>query len=107
MNLYVQLDPALKTFIGLGVTFVVSYLILQLAAVSPKLAEYLGQYKVGIVTWVTAVAVQLTQAQLDKIPAQWDEVVFLAMKLFAEVLITLFGFVAIRAFNIKGHNALR
>jgi hypothetical protein len=103
---FVQLDPALQEGIALVVTFVVSYLLLQLAALSPILAAYLGQYKVGIIVWVTGLAVQLIQAELNKIPANWDEVVFLVMKLLAEVLLVLFGFAAIRSKKVKGYQAL-
>jgi hypothetical protein len=106
LSFFVQLDPALQTFVELGVTFVFGYLVLQLANLSPALSEYLGQYKVGIVTWLTGLAVQLVQAQLNRIPANWDEVVFIAQKLLAEVLLVLLGFAAIRAKKAFGHTAL-
>ncbi len=69
IGLYVTLDPALQTFIGLLITVAVSFLLLQLAKLYPPLADYLGQYKVGITTWLTGGAVQLIQAQLDKLAA--------------------------------------
>ena len=106
-SLYVQLDPALQVAVELVVTFVISYLILQLTALSPALAEYLGQYKAGIVVWLTGVVIQIAQAQLNKIPENWDEVAFLAMKLLAQVIVVLFGFAAIRAKQLKGHRALQ
>ena len=104
---FVQLDPQLQNYVALAFTFVVSYLILQLAAISPMLAEYLGQYKVGIVTWLTGLAVQLLQAQLNQIPATWDTVVIVAQRLLVEVLVVLVGFAAIRSKEFLGHNALR
>ena len=104
---FVQLDPALQEFVGLAVLFVVSYLILQLAAIFPALAGYLGQYKTGIVVWLTGVAVQLIQAQLDRIPANWDEVVFIAQKLIVEVILVLLGFAGLRAIKAKGYQALQ
>ena len=104
LTAFVQLDPRLQEFIALGVTFLVSYLILQLAVIFPALAEYLGQYKAGIVTWLTGIAVQLIQAQLNQIPASWDEVVFLAMKLLVEVLVVLLGFSVLRK---KGFRAVQ
>ena len=105
--LYVQLDPALQEVIGLVVLFVVSYLLLQLATVFPALAEYLGQYKTGIVVWLTGVAVQLIQAQLNRIPANWDEVAFLAQKLLVEVILVLLDFAGLRTIKAKGYQALQ
>ena len=96
LNFYVQLDPALQVFVELGVTLVVSFLFLQLASFFPALAEYLGQYKASSMVWLTGVAIQLIQAQLNKIPVSWDEAVFLAMKLLAEVLVILIGFNGLR-----------
>jgi hypothetical protein len=101
-ELFVQLDPSLQVFVELAVTFVVSFLFLQLAALSPALAEYLGQYKAGIAVWLTGVAIQLVQAQLNRIPANWDEVAFLAMKLLAEVLVVLIGFSQLRKAGYRG-----
>lgn len=102
LEFFVQLDPALQVFVELVVTFVISFLFLQLAAVFPALAEYLGQYKNGIVVWLAGVAVQLIQAQLNKIPSNWDEVVFLAMKLLAQVLVILIGFSGLRKAGYRG-----
>lgn len=103
---FVQLDPAFQNLVALGVTFVVSWILLQLAALSPALAEYLGQYKVGIVTWLTGLAAQLIQAQLNKIPATWEEVAFLVQKLIVEVVAVLLGMAALRRFKVKGYHAL-
>lgn len=107
LSFYVQLDPSLQVVLELIVTFVVSFLFLQLSALSPALAEYLGQYKASIAVWLTGVVVQLIQTQLNKVPANWDEVVFITMKLIAEVILVLFGFAAIRATKTKGHIALQ
>ena len=110
MNLltyFVQLDPRLQEFIGLGITLVVSYLLLQLAQLVPALADYLGQYKTGIVVWLTSIAVQLIQAKLNQIPANWDEVVYLVMKLIVEVVVVLLGFAVLRHYRVKGHQALQ
>lgn len=106
-GLFVQLDPSLQVVVEGVVTFVVSYLTLQLTALSPTFAEYLGQYKVGIVTWLTGVAIQVSQAQLNKVPENWDEVASIAMKLAAQVVVVLFGFSAVRAKQWKGHSALK
>jgi len=107
VNFYVALDPRLQEFVGLGVLFVVSYLLLQIAKVFPALAEYLGQYKTGIVVWLTGVAVQLIQLQLNRIPENWDEVVFAAMKLLVEVIVVLTTFALIRKYKVKGYQALQ
>ncbi len=107
VQLYVQLDPRLREFVALTVTVVVSYLLLQLAKLVPALADYLGQYKVAIITWLTGVAVQLIQLELNKIPATWDEVAFAAMKLLVEVIIALGIFAGIRKAKVKGYLALQ
>lgn len=104
---YVQLDPAAAELIGLAVTALVSFLLLQLANVSPALAEYLGQYKVGIITWLTGLVIQLAQAGLDRVPMEWDTVAALAVKLIVEVVIVLTGFAAYRRFKAKGYRALQ
>lgn len=103
---YVQLDPAAAQIIGTLVTALVSFLILQLTNVAPWLAEYLGQYKVGIVTWLTGLVIQLVQAGLDKVPMEWDAVAALAVKLIIEVAIVLLGFAVYRKTGAKGSKAL-
>lgn len=107
MDFLVQLDPRLQEFVALGITLVVSYLILQVAKLFPVLGEYLGQYKTGIVVWLTGIAVQLIQLQLNKIPANWDEVVFAAQKLLIEVILALLAFAGYRALKWRGHQALQ
>lgn len=106
-TLYVQLDPKLQEFIALAVTAAVSFAILQVSAKLPWLGEYLGMYKVGIVTWITATIVQLLQAGLDKIPMTWDSVAALVMQLVVEVIVVLTGLVVYKRLKFKGHNALR
>lgn len=104
---FVQLDPRLQELVALGATAVVSFLILQIAAIYPALAEYIGQYKAGIVTWITGLVVQLVQAQLDKVPATWDSIVALVMQLIVEVAAVLFGFALWRRLQWKGSRALK
>lgn len=106
-TLFVQLDPALQNLVALGVTAVVSFLILQLAALYPALAEYIGQYKAGIVTWATGLLVQLAQAQLNQVPVEWDGVLTIAMKLIVEVAVVLGVFAAFRKVGAKGYRALQ
>lgn len=106
LGFLVQLDPRLQELIALGVTVVVSFLFLQIANVLPWLAEYLGQYKTGIVVWLTGVVVQLVQAQLDRIPESWDSIVALVMQLIIEVIMVLVGFALYRRAKIKGYQAL-
>lgn len=107
LSFLVQLDPDLQNIIAVALTFVVSFLVLQLAALSPQLAEYLGQYKVGIVTWLTGVVVQLIQGQLNQIPASWDAVVTVVMRLLVEVAVVLIGFAVLRKNSWVGHSALQ
>lgn len=106
LNYAVQLDPKLQELIALGITAIVSYLLLQLANISPILAAYLGQYKVAIITWLTGLVVQLIQAGLDKIPVTWDSVVVLVMQLIASVVVILIGFAYMRRKQVKGYKAL-
>lgn len=105
-NFAVQLDPKLQEFIAVAITFVVSYLLLQLANLSPDLAAYLGQYKVAIITWLTGLVVQLVQMGLDKIPVTWDSVVTLVMQLIVQVIIVLSTFAFMRRKQAKGYKAL-
>lgn len=106
LELFVQLDPRLQEFVALGATLLVSWFFLQLANIFPVLAEYLGQYKASIVVWLTGVFVQLIQAQLNRIPVSWDEVVFIAMKLLAQVLVVLTTFAVLRKVKKLGYKAL-
>lgn len=106
LTFLVQLDPNIQNLIALGVTLVVSFLLLQLAALSPTLAEYIGQYKVGIVTWATGLLVQLIQAQLNQVPVEWDGVLVIAMKLIVEVAVVLGVFALARKTKVKGYRAL-
>ena len=101
LNFLVQLDPKLQELIALGVTALVSFLLLKLADLYPPLAEYIGQYKAGIITWLTGLIVQLAQAGLNKIPETWDNVAALAMQLLANVIIVLFGFSLLRRKGVK------
>lgn len=103
---YVTLDPKLQEVIALLITALVTFLILQVTAQLPWLGEYLGQYKVGIITWLTALVVQLVQAGLDKIPVEWDSIASLAMQLIAEVILLLLGFALYRRSKAKGYKAL-
>lgn len=107
LSFLVQLDPKIQEFVALGLTLVFSFLILQVASFSPALAEYLGQYKVAIVTWFTGLVVQLIQAQIDKIPATYDSLVTLVMQLIVEVIIVLTTFYFIRRAKVKGYLALQ
>jgi hypothetical protein len=107
MQLLAQLDPGLQSLITTGLTFVVGYLVLQLAALYPPLADYIGQYKVGIVTWLSGLVFNLLQNQLNQIPATWDAVAVLAMRLIVEVAAVLLAFSFMRARNVKGARNLK
>jgi hypothetical protein len=100
----VQLDPGIQMLIVSLLTFVVGFLILKAGELYPALGEYLGQYKAGIVTWLSGIVFNLLQAQLDNIPATWDNVAALVMKLIVEVAAVLFAFSFLRR---KGVRALR
>jgi hypothetical protein len=103
---FVELDPALQNWISIGVTALVSFLILQLVAYVPWLAEYLGQYKNGIVVWLTGIVIQLINAGLAQIPATWDEVLRIAMQLIAAVIAALVAFFLWKRAKLRGSAAL-
>ena len=103
---FVGVSPALQEVVSILLTLLFSYLLLQLAAAVPWLAEYLGQYKVGIVTWLVGLIVQLLNAQLQKIPATWDEVVALVMQLIVAVVTVLLAFAGWRKVKGLGAKAL-
>ena len=97
----VQLDPDLQALIVFGLTALVSYILLQLAAVVPWLAEYLGQYKAGIVTWLAGLIFNLLQNALNQVPQTWDTVLALVMRIIVEVAAVLLAFAALRKRGAK------
>lgn len=103
---FVPLSPALQDLIVLAVTALVSFLLLQIAAAVPWLAEYLGQYKTGIITWLSGLIFTLLQAGLNQIPATWDAVVSLVMQLIVEVALVLLAFAGWRKLKAPGARAL-
>lgn len=104
VNGFVALDPGIQALLSTLFTFVVGFLILQVAALSPALAEYLGQYKVGIVTWITGLVVNLIQNELNQIPPTWEGVATLVMKLIVEVAAVL---LALNVLKKKGYRGLQ
>lgn len=104
-SFFVQLDPRLQDLITLLLTGTVSYALLQLAAIFPALAEYLGQYKAGIVTFLTGLVVNLLQNVLNRIPENWDTVTALVMQLIVEVIIVLTAFTVLRKRGAKALQA--
>lgn len=104
---FVALDPQLQELIVFGLTALVSFLLLQLAAAVPWLAEYLGQYKVGIVTWLSGLVFQLLQAGLNQVPIEWEGVAVLVMQLIVVVAGVLLAFAGWRKINGRGSAALR
>ena len=97
----VQLDPGLQNLIVFGLTALVSFLVLQLAAVYPPLAEYIGQYKAGIVTWLSGLVFNLLQNMLNQVPESWDAVAALVMRLIVEVAAVLLGFALLRKRGVR------
>lgn len=94
----VQLPAELQALIGVLVTFVVSFLLVQLASAWPWLAGQLGQYKQEIIVWATGVIVALLQGWLNLIPVEWEPVAVLALQLIVAVFAVLgfFKFLANR-----------
>lgn len=97
----VQLDPGLQNLIVFGLTALVSFLLLHLASLSPQLAEYIGQYKAGIVTWLSGLVFNLLQNYLNQVPESWDTVAALVMRLIVEVAAVLIGFSFLRRKGVK------
>jgi uncharacterized protein YacL len=95
---FVQFPPELQALIGVLVTFVISFLLVQIANVIPWLSEYLGQYKQQIIVWLTGLIVSLIQGWLNLIPAQWEPVAILVGQLIVAVFAVLgfFKFLANR-----------
>jgi hypothetical protein len=104
---FVQLNPGLQELIVIGITALVSFLLLQLAALSPALAAYIGQYKAGIVVWLSGLVFQLIQNQLNNVPANWETVAGLVMQLIVAVAAVLLGFAGLRRAQVRGAAALK
>lgn len=93
---FVQTPPEIQSLIAVGVTALFSFLVLWLGntniPVFKQLAEYLGQYKVQIVTWAVGLIVTFLDARLLSIPATWDNVLTIAFQLIVAVFAVLYGF---------------
>ena len=101
---FVQLDPNLQTLITFGITALVTFLLVALSNSVPWLAEYLGQYKAGIVAWLSGLVFNLLQNLLNQIPATWDSVVSLVMRMIVEVAVVLIG---VQFFKRRGVKAFQ
>jgi len=101
MQSFVVLDPDIQNLIVFGLTALVSFLLLQLAAIYPPLADYIGQYKAGIVTWLAGLVFNLLQNYLNQIPESWDAVAALVMRLIVEVAAVLLGFALLRKRGVR------
>lgn len=101
LGFLVQLDPGIQALIVTGLTALVSFLLLQLAALYPPLAEYIGQYKAGIVTWLSGLVFNLLQNWLNQVPQEWDNVAALVMRLVVEVAAVLLAFSFLRRKGVK------
>ena len=108
MEFFVQLDPNFQELVVFLLTAAVSFVILQLVNTPALkwLGDYLGQYKVGIVTWLSGLVFQLLQNALNQIPAQYDNVALLVMQLIVEVAIALGVFAFWRRAQARGFRAL-
>ena len=97
---FVSTSPDIQALITIGVTFLVSFLLLKLIDVPALkwLADYLGQYKTQIVTWAVGLIVSFLDGWLVKIPLQWEPVAVLVMQLIVAVaaVFGVFGFLSNR-----------
>ena len=86
---FVQFPAELQALIAVLVTFVISYLLVQVANAWPWLGQQLGQYKQQIIVWFTGVIVSLIQGWLNLIPVEWEPVAVLACQLIVAVFAVL------------------
>ena len=102
-SFFVQLDPNLQTVITFGLTALVTFLLVALGNTGTFkwLADYLGQYKAGIVAWLSGLVFNLLQNVLNQVPQTWDSVMLLVMKLIVEVAVVLFGIQLLKARKFK------
>lgn len=107
-NTLVSLPPEIQLALGALVTFVVTFLLNQIALLWPWLADYLGQYKDVIITAVSAALVAWISNLLNLIPAQYEPIVNAALVLVVAIL-ALFGlpFVTFKYFKKHGVKAFR
>lgn len=100
---FVSTPPDVQALITVGVTFLVSFLLLQLANVPALkwLADYLGQNKVQIVTWAVGLLVAAMDGALTNVPLAWEPVVVIAFQLIVAVFAALgvFGSLAKRGYK--------
>jgi uncharacterized protein YacL len=97
---FVSTPPDIQALITIGVTFVVSFLLLKLLEVPALkwLADYLGQYKTQIVTWAVGLIVAALDGVLLNVPLAWEPVVVIAFQLIVAVaaVFGVFGFLSNR-----------
>jgi hypothetical protein len=95
---FIALPNELQALIGVGITLVVSFLLVQVANVWPALGKYLGNYKQEIIVWFSGIVFTLIQGWLDQIPAAWEPVAILVFQLIVAVFAVLgfFKFLANR-----------
>jgi len=100
INSFIQTPADIQALIAAGVTLVVSFLLLKLLEVPALkwLGDYLGQYKVQIVTWATGILVALVDSALLNVPLAWEPVVVIIFQLIVAVaaVFGVFGFMARR-----------
>jgi uncharacterized protein YacL len=97
---FVSTPADIQALIAVGVTFLFSFLLLQLMNIPALkwLADYLGQYKVQIVTWFVGLVVSLLDGLLLNVPLAWEPVVVIVFQLIVAVaaVFGVFGFLANR-----------
>lgn len=99
---FVQLPDPLQAAIFALVTFVVGFVFTQLSNAIPWLGSFFGQYKVEISMAISGALVTLVQNLLNAIPAQYDNVVSLALQLLIAVLASLGLFNFLTKKNVRG-----
>jgi uncharacterized protein YacL len=97
---FIQTPADVQALIAVALTFVFSFLLLKLVDVPALkwLADYLGQYKVQIVTWLTGIVVSLIDGALLNVPLAWEPVAVIVFQLVVAVaaVFGVFGFLANR-----------
>ena len=82
----IELPSPIQLAILAGVTFVVGFIFTKIAAASPPLAAFLGQYVDEVSTAVAGALVLWIQSLLNAVPSEWEGVANAALALIVAVL---------------------
>jgi len=87
---FVSLPEPLQLAIGLGVAFLLDFLLLQVTNFLPWLGAFLGQYRDSVVAAVSTALVALVGQWLGMIPPAYEQIANILLQLVVAAL-ALFG----------------